>query len=187
MVAKRLHERVVPFKVEMGTMIESLGRANADEVSDLNREVKAVEVMLKGQDKVVTSLCDKYQVITSQIQLLESVGVKQSSKEEQHGNLQKIRENMKAETTMVLNERLNVELEQLESRLDKRFDEIEKRSKAVEKKVDIQKTETEEQKKQQEELVAKLEDIGKLVAELTVNSSKQNKEEFSRICLLQAS
>jgi chromosome segregation ATPase len=180
LITKKMHERVVPFKVEMGSMIESLGRANSEEVSSLNHDVRSIESMVKGQDKVVTSLCDKYQVITSQIQLLESSGVKQSNEDAQLSNLQKIRENMKAEATLVMNERVKEEIEQLEERLAKRFEDLEKRSKATEKKIEAERTESDSQKGHYEELSAKLEDIGKLVAELTVNSSKQNKEEISK-------
>lgn len=178
-----MHERVVPFKVEMGSMIESLGRANSEEVSGLNLDIKNIETQVKGQDKVVTSLCDKYQVIKSQIQLLESSGVKHSNEDEHLSNLQKIRENMKAEATLVMNERVKEEIEQLEDRLGKRFEELEKRAKATEKKIDAEKTDSETQKAQYQELSAKLEDIGKLVAELTVSGSKQNKEEISRYFL----
>jgi chromosome segregation ATPase len=180
LITKKMHERVVPFKVEMGSMIESLGRANSQEVSGLNQEIKNIETQVKGQDKVVTSLCDKYQVITSQIQLLESSGVKNSNEDEQLSNLQKIRENMKAEATLVMNERVKEEIEQLEDRLGKRFEELEKRTKATEKKIEAEKTDSETQKAHYQELSAKLEDIGKLVAELTVSGSKQNKEEISR-------
>lgn len=181
MISKRIHERVVPFKVEMGSMIESLGRANLNEVSGLNQEIKSMESLIKSQDKVVTSLCDKYQVISSQIQLLESSGVKQSSEDEQMSNLQKIREHMKAEANLVMNERVKEAIEQLEERLEKRFEEIEKKNRANEKKIEVEKTESEASKIQYVELSAKLEDISKLVTELTVGNSKENKEEMSKL------
>lgn len=180
LVNKRVHERMVPFKVEMGNMIESLGKANLTEVSELSHSLKDLETSIKQQDKVVTSLCDKYQVITSQIQLLESAGVKHNSEEEQLSNIQKIRENLKAETTLIVNERLKDELTQLEDRVNKKLEETDKKTASITKKVDANKTEADEQAKQYQELSAKLEDIGKLVAELTVTKPKETQEQMGR-------
>lgn len=178
MVAKRLHERVVPFKVEMGSLIENLGKANSAEVSSLAKAVKDAEATLKQQDRVVTTLCDKYEVVASQLQMLEAGG--RQSTEEQRSLLQKARDNVRAEALVVLNERIKEEVGAFEEKVDKRFEEVEKKTKSIEKKIEASKSEQEEQKAQHDTLVAKLEDIGKLVAELTVSSHKDSKEEFSK-------
>lgn len=178
MVAKRLHDRVVPFKLEMGNMIESLGKTNSAEVTSLAKQQKDTETALRQQDKVVTSLCDKYEAVVSQLQILEAGG--RQSTDEQRSMLQKARDNVRAEALVVLNERLKEEIEALEDRLGKRVEEVEKKTKGIEKKVETSKAEQEEQKAQHEILATKLEDIGKLVAELTVSSNKDTKEEISR-------
>jgi adenine-specific DNA methylase len=179
MVAKRIHERVVPFKVEMGTMLQTLGKTNTLEVSQLVKNQKETESTLRQQDKVVTSLCDKYEAMASQLQVLEAGG-KQST-DAQRDLMQKARENVRAEALVVLNERLKEEILALEDRLGKRFEEVEKRARGIEKKVDLSKAEQEEQKAHYETLAAKLEDFGKLVAELTVSSSKDHKEDICKL------
>ena len=179
MVAKRLHERVVPFKVEMGNMLESLGRSNADQISDLSEKLQTTDSSYKQQDRVVTSLCDKYEVLGSQLQMLLDGG--RQATEEQKTSLQKARDNVRAEAVLVLNERLKEEIDALEDRLGKRFEEIEKKTKTVEKRFEASKQETDEQKCQSEALGAKLEDITKLVTELTVSTNKDSKEDISKL------
>lgn len=177
MVAKRIHERVVPFKVEMGTLLENLGKSNSSEVSLLAKHQKETDATLRQQDKVVTSLCDKYEAMVSQLQVLEAGG-KQTT-DAQRDLMQKARENVRAEALVVLNERLKEEILTLEDKFDKRLEEVEKRSRGIEKKIELSKAEQDEQKAHYETLAAKLEDFGKLVAELTVSSSKdQHKEDI---------
>ena len=176
-----MHERVVPFKVEMGTLIENLGKANASEVSTLAKAVKDAEATIKQQDRVVTTLCDKYEAVSSQLQMLEAGG--RQSTEEQRSLLQKARDNVRAEALVVLNERLKEEVGAFEEKIEKRFEEVDKKTKGIERKIEASKNDQEEQKAQHVTLTAKLEDIGKLVAELTMSSHKESKEDLSKFCL----
>jgi septal ring factor EnvC (AmiA/AmiB activator) len=182
-VKNQLHERVVPFKVEMGALIEALGKANAGEVSSLARQVKDAETNIRQQDRVVTSLCDKYESVAAQLQVLDAGG--RQSTDEQRLVLQKAKDSGRAEALVVLNERLKEEIDGIEDRLGKRVEDVEKRTRGVEKKLDASKADQDEQKLNYENLAAKLEDVGKLVAELTVSNHKDSKEDISKLRLPQ--
>lgn len=178
-VNKKMHDKVVPFKLEMGVLIETLGKANSEEISGLSRSLQEAVATQRQQDRVVTSLCDKYEAVTSQLQVIESGG--RQTTDEQRQMLQKARDNVRAEAMVVLNERLKEELDTLEERLGKKIEEVDKRVKGVEKTVDSQKSEQSEQKAKYEALATKLEDIGKLVAELTVSSNKTSSEDIGSL------
>jgi chromosome segregation ATPase len=166
----------------MGNLIENLGKTNSQEVSSLAKAMKELEASLKQQDRVVTSLCDKYEVVTSQLQMIEAGG--RQSTEEQRSILQKARENVRAEALVVLNEKIKEEVDSLEDRLGKKIEEVDKKARGVEKKIETSKNESEEQKAQHEALAAKLEDLSKLVSELAQHSNKETKDEISTIFLI---
>jgi len=138
---------------------------------------------MDSQAKEIVSLQDKFNVTSSQIKLLESSGVKQNSLEAQSSSLEKVRENLKAEVNLLVNSRLNEEITTFEDKMNKKFEETDKKIKTVEKKTDSVKEFAEEAKTEQQKLLTRVEDIAKLVAELTVAKTpkSENSEEIGRL------
>lgn len=144
-------------------------------------QLTASQGLLENQGKELVSLTDKLNVTASQIKLLESTGVKHSPLEEQSTSLEKVRENLRAEVNLVVNSRIMEELQTFDDKINKRLEENDKKVKAVEKKTDSFKESIEEGRKEQEHLLARIDDIAKLVAELTVAKTPKNDHQQEEI------
>lgn len=83
LLAKKIHDKLSPFKVEIGSLIEDLGKANLEKSKCTGNQVDKIESSLKDQNKNFEELTDKFQVLSSQVKLLESSGIKSSQMEEQ--------------------------------------------------------------------------------------------------------
>lgn len=165
----------MPFKTEVGSLLESLGKTNASEVASLARRLEALETAGKSADLKLNAVGDRVEGLAAEARLAAVAQRTGQSTE----IVDAARESGRAEALAVVGTRLNDEIAGLEDRLGKKIEDIEKRTKGVEKKIEASKAEGEEQKAQYDALAAKLEDIGKLVAELTINSGKDSKEDIS--------
>lgn len=181
-ISKRLHDKLVPFKVEVGNFLEKLGKSNIDEVSSLSKAVQSVEASLRGQERQMESLGGEMKVAMSHIKLLQNNGTNINNSHIEEGTLEKLRENMRAELSLLVTQKLQDTETGIEDRVTRKLEEAEKRLRQTEKRAESVKAELDDQKQEQDAINAKLADMQKLVTELTIGSDKKDaKEEVSSV------
>ena len=52
---KKLHDKLVPFKIEVGSLLEKIGKTNMQEVTGLSNEVQQTESSVREAEEKIRS------------------------------------------------------------------------------------------------------------------------------------
>lgn len=134
---------------------------------------------VKDQSKIMESLNDKYSVVSSQVKLLESSGVKHvDDSMGSSSKIENLRENIRAEVNLIVNQKVVEEVTSAEERLGKRIEESEKKFKSVDSKIETLCSDYEGLKKEEAGVIARLDEVNRALGEVTINVGKKHSEDI---------
>lgn len=82
-VSSKLSEKLIPFKLQLGEMIQRFAGSNHEEMSQMFQNLQRLEREVKSTESQLEGVGDRYEVLSSKLKLIESSGIKNDNQEDQ--------------------------------------------------------------------------------------------------------
>lgn len=82
-VASKLNEKLIPFKLQLADLIQQFAGSNHEEISLMFQSLQRIEKDVKSNENQLVSVGDRYEVLSSKLKLIESSGIKNDNQEDQ--------------------------------------------------------------------------------------------------------
>lgn len=82
-VSSKLNEKLIPFKLQLGEMIQRFSWSNHEEISQMFQNLQILEREVRSTENQLEGVGDRYEVLSSKLKLIESSGIKNDNQEDQ--------------------------------------------------------------------------------------------------------